>query len=109
MMGAGDNIQENVGLADDMFEPAGEIQEPAGAEIQVLAGAEIQEPVNPPPRLGLMERFRGVVHPQLHMSIKAAMRAYPIEAKSAVHTELRQMLDKRVWTPVLARSLNQDQ
>ena len=43
------------------------------------------------------------------MSIKAAMRAYPTEAKTAIHTELKQMLDKRVWTPVLTRSLTQDQ
>ncbi len=43
------------------------------------------------------------------MSIKAAMRAYPAEAKTAIHTELKQMLDKRVWTPVMTRSLTQDQ
>jgi hypothetical protein len=109
-MGAGNDAQEdNIGLADAILAPAGEIQELAGAEIQEPAGAEIQEPVDPSPRLGLMERFRGVVHPQLHMSIKAAMREYPLEAKNAVHTELKQMLDKRVWTPVLTRRLNHDQ
>ena len=116
-MGAGNGAQDNTGLADDLVAPVGEIQEPSGAEIQEPAGAEIQEPVDPPPRLGtnimdrynVIDRFRGVVHPQLHMSIKAAMREYPLEAKSAIHTELKQMLDKRVWTPVLARSLKYDQ
>jgi hypothetical protein len=97
-MGAGNGVQDNIGLADDLVAPVGEIQEPSGAEIQEPAGAEIQEPVDPPPRLGtsIMERFRGAVQPQLHMSVKAAMRVYPTEAKSAIHTEVKQMLDKRV-------------
>jgi hypothetical protein len=52
-MGAGNGVQDNIGLADDLVAPVGEIQEPSGAESQEPAGAEIQEPVDTPQDLAL--------------------------------------------------------
>ena len=50
-----------------------------------------------------------LIEPILHISVKAALRDYPIAAKHAISLELQQMLDKKVWTPVHMRDLSSDQ
>jgi hypothetical protein len=45
----------------------------------------------------------------LHMSVKAALRDHPDTAKTAVYSELKQMLTMKVWTPVHKRNLSPQQ
>jgi acyl-CoA synthetase (AMP-forming)/AMP-acid ligase II len=45
----------------------------------------------------------------LHISVKAALREYPVPAMHAITSELKQMLSKKVWTPVDSRKLTVDQ
>ena len=44
-----------------------------------------------------------------HITLKAALLEYPTEAKKSINGELKQLLDKNVWTPILRDSLTDEQ
>jgi hypothetical protein len=60
----------------------------------------------PIPLVPLLSTSKGLV---LHISVKRALRDHPGSAKIAMAMELRQMLDKKVWTPVHVTDLSHDQ
>jgi hypothetical protein len=73
-------------------------------------------PVVPPriiPGSHIRDMFRGrapiVNQHALHISVRAALREFPTDAMRAITSELSQMISKKVWTPIIARQLTQDQ
>ena len=60
-----------------------------------------QRPAQRGPMLSFHDRHR-----IFNISVKEALREYPEPAMHAIKTELKQMLTKKVWTPIITRDLN---
>ncbi len=59
--------------------------------------------------MNMFRRSPAANHAAIHISLSAALRERPTAAMKSITSELKQMISKRVWTPILTRQLTQDQ
>ncbi len=76
---------------------------------------DVQPPVEQPsaepvsPVLNMFRRGATDHAAVLHISLRAALKSRPTDAMKSITLELKQMISKKVWTPIHTRQLTQDQ
>jgi hypothetical protein len=98
-------------LVDRNISPASVVHPETVPELPMTSDVEN---IPPPPRSRrtattstLLSLPAPPVHHTFQMSVKKALRDRPVEAKAAITSEMRQMLQLKVWTPVNKSQLSE--